>query len=154
MLWGRLSQACVQPSGPLPYRFRARSISRSLGLDSGMRAKDSLAFSDEEKQRRELRNMNFLSSFDKLNHFWTSFALTCLEEVPLGVILSITALLWREEETHSTHLAPPTHTHTPRQTATGHKGFGFCSAFMRRLCDTMRLVHVGNNRLQHLPNRL
>lgn len=49
---------------------------------------------------------------DKLNHFWTSFVLTCLEEVPLGVILSIIALLWREEETHSTHLAPPTHTHT------------------------------------------
>lgn len=37
--------------------------------------------------------------------------LTCLEEVPLGTILSVVVLLWGEEEPHSSHLTR-THAHT------------------------------------------
>lgn len=82
-----------------------------------------------------------------MKSFLDRFALTCLEEVPLGVILSIIALLWREEEMHSTHLAP--HTHQDKQPALK----VFASALLSCVV-TMRLLHVGNNRLQHLPNLL
>lgn len=76
---------------------------------------------------------------------FVSPALTCLEEVPLGTILSVVLLLWGEEEPHGSHL---THTHTwirlssftlPLNIAAPHDRSG-------------RLVHVANNRWQHLPD--
>lgn len=64
-----------------------------------------------------------------LNFFFSFFfgvpALTCLEEVPLGTILSVVVLLRGEEEPHSSHLTR-THAHTHTNQA-----FKCCSASQR-----------------------